>query len=332
MRGMRWIIALLVGLSIGWLGCDRRGSPTPQKRAITLYTSVDEPYVRPLIERFTQQTGVRVELVTDTEQTKSIGLAERLRAEKNNPRCDVWWGNEVFHTVRLAEEGMFAPYASPAAKDVREQYRDKDNRWTSVALRARVIAVAPELKDKIKGLQDLADPQYKGRVCLGRVAVGTIGGHVSSLYVLWGNERADAFFKQLAANDAKMVGGNSDVTRQIAAGNFVLGLTDNDDVTATLAAGGKIDFVLPDQNDLGTLAMPTTVALVNRPDIHDDARRLIDFLLSPEVEAELIAAQYAGWSVRSADTEFRAMKVDYAEVARTMPEAVHRTTAILEGR
>lgn len=328
---MRFFSLLFVLMScVGFIGCDRAAPDT--RRTISLYTSVDEPYVRPLIERFTQQTGIKVDLVTDTEATKSVGLAERLRAEKANPRCDVWWGNEVFHTVRLTDEGLLAPYESPAARDVHEQYRDPQKRWTGAGVRARVIGVAPSAKDTIKGLQDLIDPQYKGKVCLARPTAGTTSGHVAALYVLWGNERADAFFKALAGNDAKMVGGNSDVVQQIAAGNFLIGLTDNDDVAAAQASGGKIDLVLPDQTGDGTLAIPTTVALVQRSDVQDDAKKLIDYLLSAEVEQQLIAVKFAGWSVRAADTEFRAMKVDYAAVAKAMPDAVQRATAILEKR
>jgi len=326
---MRFLSAVLVVVMCGLFGCDKAAS---EKHTIVLYTSVDESVVRPLIDRFTQQTGIAVKLQTDTEATKSVGLAERLRAEKSSPRCDVWWGNEVFHTVRLTDEGLFAPYQSPAAKDVRGQYRDAQNRWAGVGIRARVIGVAPSIKDKVHGLSDLVDPQYKGKVCLGNVGIGTISGHVAALYVQWGDEKADAFFKALVANDAKMVGGNTDVAQQIAAGNFLLGLTDNDDIAATQAAGGKIEMALPDQSDVGTLAMPTTVALIQRADVQDDAKKLIDYLLSSETEQQLIAAKYAGWSVRAADTDFRAMKVDYATIAKAMPDAARRSGAILEKR
>ena len=69
--------------------------------------------------------------MTDTEATKSVGLAERLRAEKDNPQADVCWGNEPFHTINLAEEGVLAPYESPSAKDVPAQYKDPQHRWAA---------------------------------------------------------------------------------------------------------------------------------------------------------------------------------------------------------
>ncbi len=298
---------------------------------ITLYASVDEPYAKPIVEKFTKETGIRVKLVTDAEAMKSIGLAERLRAEKDRPRCDVWWGNEPFHTVNLAEEGLFEPYESPSAKDVRALFKDEDHRWAGAGIRARVIAVSPRSDFLLAQLDDLLSPVLKGKIVMGRPAVGTIGGHVAAIYALRGKEGGDAFFKGLKANGVVLVGGNSPVPQQIAAGNFIAGLTDNDDVTATK---GDLAMVLPDQanNAIGTLAIPTTVALVKRPDTQDDSKKLIDYLLSEATEKALIDANFAGWSARAPEAQFRAMQIDYLAVAKSMPAAVRRAEAILAGR
>lgn len=308
---------------------------------VMLYTSVDPDYARSIIDKFTKDTGIKVQLVTDTEATKSIGLANRLRAEKARPRCDVWWGNEPFHTINLAEEGLFEPYESSSAKDTRELFKDKQHRWAGNAIRARVIAHG-EAGDRATDvrmnwptrLAELADPRWSGKVVMGRPAVGTIGGHVSAIYATMGQEKADAFFQSLRANKITLVGGNSPVPQQIAAGNMQVGLTDNDDVSATLANGGAVAMQLPDQKEgeIGTLAIPTTVALVRKDKMQDESKKLIDYLLSPEVEKALIDAKFAGWSVRAKDTEFRAMQIDYAAVAKLMPKAVRRAEAILEGR
>ncbi len=302
---------------------------------VTLYTSVDEPMARPIIDKFVKDTGIKVRLVTDTEATKSIGLAERLRAEKDRPRCDVWWGNEPFHTVNLAEEGMFEPYESPSAKDVRELFKDKQNRWAGNGIRARVIAM-PETWQwsyvaQPRKLSDFLNVEFKGKILMGKPAVGTIGGHVSAIYAVMGTEKADGFFKGLRDNGVVLVGGNSPVPQQIAAGNLEVGLTDNDDVSNTK---GNVAMSLPDQGEgeIGTLAIPTTVALVKRTDIQDESKKLIDYLLSAEVEKALIDAKFSGWSVRAKEADFRAMKIDYLEVAKKMPWAVRRAEAILAGQ
>src|SRR5438876_3480856 len=128
-----WVLVGL-GVCLGSVGQAFAGD-------VVLYTSVDEPVARPVIQAFEKQTGIHVILQTDSEATKSVGLAERLRAEKANPQADVWWSNEPFHTINLAKEGVLAEYDSPAAKDVPQRFKDANHHWASSGLRARVLAV-----------------------------------------------------------------------------------------------------------------------------------------------------------------------------------------------
>ena len=312
-------------------GCaDREDAPT-----LTVYTSVDQPYARPILDDFQKQTGIRVVLQTDTEATKSVGLAERLRAEKANPQADVWWGNEVFHTINLAEEGLLQPYESPAAADIPELFKDPQHRWAGNGLRARVIAVHSKIPSTQPFDFQHLDVLKQTRVtmAMARPTAGTTGGHVAALYVLWGDDVATQFFRSLRANDIKLLGGNAAVADAVGLGSIWVGFTDNDDVAAARRNGGSLHMVLPDQDTFGTLTIPTTVGLVAGARHPDTAKQLIDYLLSPEVERRLIEAQFAGWSVRGGGEQpIKPMQVDYREVARVMPEAVRRATAILEGR
>ena len=114
---------------------------------------------------------------------------------------------------------------------------------------------------------------------------------------------------------------------------MLAGLTDNDDVAATKKNGGRIEGVLPDQNDFGTLTVPTTVGIVARERRPQASQKLVDHLLSRETEQKLIAAGFAGWSVRETDAaKVKVMAVDYTKVAEVMPRAVRDATNILEGR
>ena len=336
---MRILAVACLFLSIALAGCERGGA---DEADVVLYTSIDEPVARAIIDAFEAETGHTVHLVTDTEATKSVGLAERLRAEKNRPRADVWWGNEPFHTIALAEEGLLASYDSPAAADIDPQFRDPQTRWAGNGLRARVLAFteapieppAPGTKAEPDRLGDLTDPQYRGRVVLARPTAGTTGSHVAALYVLWGEEEADAYFRALAENGAVLAGSNSHVAQQVGQGHYLLGLTDNDDVANARASGGSLRLILPDQHEggIGTLTLPTTVGLVaSRPE-NPAAKKLVDFLLSAETEQRLAEAKFTAYSVRGGAGGVKSMQVDYAEVARRLPSAVRRATALLEGR
>jgi iron(III) transport system substrate-binding protein len=280
---------------------------------------------------------VHVRILTDAEANKTVGLAERLRAEKSNPQADVYWGNEVFNTIRLAEEGVLTGYDSPSVRDVPQQYKDPGNRWAANGLRVRVIANhdGPAAKMLVASrLSDLTDPRFRDHVLMARPTAGTTGGHVAALYVLWGKERAQKFFQDLRSNGVRLVGGNSIVAEEVGRGTMWAGLTDNDDAAAARRDGGQLKTILPDQQggEIGTLAIPCAVGLVAGAKHRPAAERLIDYLLSEEVERQLVDAQFAYASVRDGASAVKAMDVDYRKVAEAMPEAIRDATAILEGR
>src|SRR4051794_33684368 len=108
-------LLLLALLFPSLTSCDKKQANPP---TVVLYTSVDEPVARPILDLFTKRTGIVVQLQTDAEKNKSVGLARRVEAERGDPRADVWWGNEVFHTINLAAGGLLEPYDPPTAKDV----------------------------------------------------------------------------------------------------------------------------------------------------------------------------------------------------------------------
>jgi iron(III) transport system substrate-binding protein len=326
-------------------GCGR-----DDRERVVIYTAVDPPYARPILEEFERRTGIRVIMQMDAEAAKTVGLAERLRAEQaaGNPQADVWWGNEIFYTIGLAEDGVLAAYESPAAEGIPALFRDPEHRWAGTGLRARVICVwdaeqrqadretggEREGLEWVRSLEDLADARLRGRIAMARPTAGTTGGHVAAMYVLWGEDRANRYFRSLHENGIRLLGGNAQVADQTGHGVILAGLTDNDDVAASLREGGRLRQVLPDQETYGTLTIPTTVGLVAGGSNPDGARQLIDYLLSPEVEQQLIAMGFAGYSVRddAGEQAVRSMEIDYREAARIMPQAIRTATAILEGR
>jgi iron(III) transport system substrate-binding protein len=323
------VICVLFGAFM--LGSCQRST----SKEVVLYTSIDEPVARPILDAFTQQTGIKVVLKTDTEASKTAGLVETLRAEKANPQADVFWNNEPFHTINLAEEGVLAAYDSPAAKEVLPAYKDPQHRWAANGLRMRMIALAPGVAG-VTAVEDLAEPKFKGKVCIANPAFGTTSGHIAALFVKWGPQKAEKFLRDLKSNDVRLLGGNSEVVKQIAGGNFAVGLTDNDDIDSMIADGGKLSGVPANLRDhSGALAIPCTVGLVAGAKHDAQAKRLIDYLLSSEVEGKMRAARFIVRSARLEPTSrpmLPLMQVDYVEVAKMMPRAVDLARKILEGR
>lgn len=312
--------------------CDRK----PAAEEIVVYCGVDEPYASQVFADFEKQTGLHVAVRYDIESSKSVGLAGRLEAEADHPQADVWWGSEAFLSVRLADEGVLDRYVPPTAADIGNEFKDRDGYWTGVALRARVLAIGQgSMKPPfpITGLLDLTDPRLKDRIAMSRPTAGATGANIAALYVVWGAPRAREFFRKLHANGMALLGGNAEVADQVGSGNYSVGLTDSDDITNAAANGGQLSMVVPDQNGQGTLAMPTTVALVKGAKHSANAKKLIDYLVSKQAEQKLIDLKFARWSVRApAGAAIRAMKVDYQAAAKIYPTAQREATEILDGR
>ncbi|HEY8665983.1 MAG TPA: extracellular solute-binding protein, partial [Tepidisphaeraceae bacterium] len=239
----------------------------------------------------------------------------------------------------LADQGVLAAYDSPSAADIPAQFKDPQHRWAATAVRVRVLAVAENLPAgvRIESIEDLKNFALKDRIAMAAPSAGTTGGHVAALYTIWGEQKADAYFQSLHDNGVHLLGGNSVVAEMVASGQMLAGLTDNDDVSEAKEQGGNLSAIIPDQrpDQIGTLAMPTSVALVAGAKNPANARKLIDFLLSRQTEKRLIDAHFVLLSVRpdmNAAASPKFMQVDYPAVARMMPQAIQRSTAILEGR
>jgi len=95
-----------------------RKTPRQNYRKVILYCSVDQVIAEPIIAEFERLTGIDVLPRFDTEASKTVGLVQRIRAEAASPIADVFWSNEIFHTIRLARESLLASYASDATKRV----------------------------------------------------------------------------------------------------------------------------------------------------------------------------------------------------------------------
>lgn len=320
---------------------------------VIVYTSVDEPVAKQVASLFEARTGVHVTLVTDTEATKTSSLAERVEAERERPRGDVYWGNEPFHTIRLAEAGCFEPYRSSTAFEVPERYVDKEGRWTGVGYRVRMIVRstrddARSLVKDIRGVEDLTHPSLRGKIGMCTPAVGTISGQMAALYVTWGQDRYRAWLLGLRNNEIKLLGGNSVVAESVGNGTLLAGLTDNDDVQAGLDSNAPLECVVPDQSPpsapslsttspapkaLGTLVVPTTVAIIKGAPHSGNAKRFVDFLTTRLVEDQMVSAKYLKGSLRDLDqSDLKAIDVDPVTAARAMREAIEIALTVLQDR
>ena len=255
---MRRSIGIGVALILS-AACGRSESTADAPRSVTVYVSTDRVFSEPVLEEYQRRTGVTVNAVYDTEETKSTGLANRLLAEQSRPQADVFWSNEPVRTLVLKSRGVLAPYRSANANGIPDVLRDPEGYWAGFSARMRVIAYNTKLvpgAEAPRSVLDLADPKWKGQVAIADPRFGSTSFHVAALYAVLGDEKADDFFRRLKANGVKVVDGNSVVRDMVVRGEVKVGLTDTDDVNVALEAGEPIGMVLPDRDGMGVPPQP----------------------------------------------------------------------------
>ncbi len=292
------------------------GEAGGEKKPVVVYCSADAVYARPILERFSEKTGIEVKPLFDTEATKTTGLVQRLIDEKGSPACDVWWSSEPFGTIRLVHEGVLEYYDSDRAKEQAARVGLEEwpltlrgrgqGGWYGFATRARVFVVNTryvETPQRPACLADLCRPVFKGRVGIARPQFGTTRGHMGAVLVEYGEEGLRAWLEALKANDVRLMDGNAAVVRAVGSGELHVGLTDTDDVYAGQREGWDVDPVfegtarttfadtpkIATARGMGVMKVPNTVAVVKRHAHRNTeaAHKLVDYLLSPEAQLML---------------------------------------------
>ncbi len=336
--------ALCVLAAVAIIGFAACRSPEPSQtanRSVTVYVSTDRVFSEPVLREYERQTGVRVNAVYDTEETKSTGLANRLIAEKARPQADVFWSNEPVRTLVLKAREVLAPYRSPSAEGIPAALVDSDGYWTGFSARIRVIAYNTKLvkpEEAPQSVFDLADPKWRGHVAVADPRFGSTSFHVAALYAVAGDEKMDDFFRRLKANGVRVVDGNSVVRDLVARGEVKVGLTDTDDVNVAIEDGQPIAMVLPDAAGLGVPVMPNMLSLIANAPHPEEARKLIDYLLSPDVERQLAQSEAVQIPLHAgvqgprnipAINTFKPMTLDYTKAASRVEDVTTRLATIL---
>jgi iron(III) transport system substrate-binding protein len=268
---------------------------------VVLYSAQDPEFAEEVLPEFTHQTGLQVATKYDTEANKSVSLYAELIQEKNRPRCDVHWNNEILATIRLERQGLLEPYESPSAAAYPAWTKAKNHAWQAFAARARVLLVNTQLvsdpKDRPRSLLDLTDPRWKGRVGMAKPQFGTTATQAACLFEVLGREKAKEFYLGLKQNGIQLVAGNKQVAQGVAQGQFAVGLTDTDDAIIEVEAGKPVAIIFPDREAsadlprMGTLFIPNTLAIIRGCPDPVGARRLVDYLLGSDVERKLAESE-----------------------------------------
>ena len=188
---------------------------------VVAYATLDRDFVEPIFEDFKNRVRRRPCWPSATPSDKTVGLAQAIVHEAKRPRCDVFWDNEILHTIRLERMGLLEEYHSPADANFPEMYRSPTGAWHGFAARARVLIVNTEAltRDKLPRFDSRSGaPEWKGKVGIAKPLFGTTATHAACLFATWGDDKAKAFFLSLKDNDIEICAGNKAVAMAVGPG------------------------------------------------------------------------------------------------------------------
>ena len=304
------------------------GNKNSQK-SVTVYVSEDQVFSEPILKDFERDTGIKVNAIYDTEESKSTGVMNRLIAEKNNPQADVYWANEPIRAEVLKQKDILTPYQSPHAQGIPENLRDKAYYWTGFSARVRVIVAQAGLTHKPHSILDYTNPQYIQKAVIANPLFGTTTAHMAALATVWGEAKLHSFLDAMHTNKVALATSNGESADFVVQKSYDFSLVDSDDATSRFKAHKHIEVIYPDQGKegIGAFVVPNAVMLIHKAPHPTQAKQLIDYLLSKKVEEKLAFADCAQIPLHSGVKmpkyikpmdEIKIMSVNYEAVAKEM--------------
>jgi iron(III) transport system substrate-binding protein len=257
---------------------------------VNLYSARKEALIKPLLDKFTQQTGISVNLVTG----KADNLITRLKSEGKFSPADLLLTTDVGRLYRAKQQGLTQAISfSEAIAAVPDNFRDEQGHWLGLSLRARPLMVSVDSVDAqtITSLEDLISPQWKGRVCVRSSNNIYNQSMVASLIAQLGESAAQDWVNKFVKSFARPPqGGDRDQIKAVAAGlcdvaiantYYLAGMLSSKDKT-TQKQAKRVNVIWPNQADRGVHINISGVALAKNAPNKDAAVKLIDFLLTNE--------------------------------------------------
>lgn len=286
------LAAIATVAALGLAACGNTAAPSASdtasaeaENAITLYSGRNENLVQPIIDKFTAETGIPVNVRYDS----TAAMAAQLLEEGERSPADIFLAQDAGALGAVSDAGLFEALPKTVLDEVPEAYRDTDGEWVGVTARARVLVYNKDLvseADLPASVEQLNDPKHKGQLGVAPTNA-SFQSFVTALRVLKGEEAAKQYLADLAANDPQIREGNAVIVADVNDGKIPFGLVNHYYMYELAQERGVAPAELNVANhffpggDAGSLVNVSGAGLIKHSD-NDDAARLLEYLLSAE--------------------------------------------------
>ncbi len=256
--------------------------------SVNVYSARKEALIKPLLDQFTEQTGIDVKLVTG----KADALLQRLKSEGMNSPADLFITTDAGRLHRAKAADVLQPVSTDVLTAViPENYRDPENYWFGLSIRARVITY---IKDKVEPKQlssyeALADPRWKGRICIRSSENIYNQSLVAAMIAAQGEDKTQAWANNFVSNFARPPkGGDRDQVKAAAVGvcdiavvnTYYLGKMINGKDAVQRDMAGKVGLFWPNQGDRGVHVNISGAGITKSAQNRTAAILLLEFLVN----------------------------------------------------
>ena len=257
---------------------------------VNIYSARQEALIKPLLDKFSEQTAVKVNLVTG----KGDALLTRLINEGENSPADILLTVDAGRLYRAQQANVLKPINSSSIKElVPDNLKSSDNMWVGLSIRARVIIYSKDRvsAEDLDSYESLADEQWSGRICIRSSSTIYNQSMVAGMIAQNGLEQTEQWLQGFTANFArKPAGGDRDQIKAVAAGecdvavanSYYLGHMLNSSDESQRSAAEKVSLFWPNQKDRGTHINISGAGITTSSKNTLNAEKLIAFLASDE--------------------------------------------------
>lgn len=249
-----------------------------------------------VFDQFEKETGISVDFIDDDAPS----LLERIKAEGDDSPADIFMTVDAGNLWNAAEQGILAPVTGSSLEtSVPAAYRDVDGRWFGLVTRARTVIYNPEAVeesefDATDTYAGLADPKWKGRICMRDTDETYTSSLVASLIDLHGRERTLEIVKGWVANDVEIMGNDVLLIEAVEAGTCDVALVNHYYLAREQAKGKFEDVSLfwASQQGAGTHVNISGAGVVKTSDNAEDAQKLLEWLATPTGQKAMLEGNH----------------------------------------
>ena len=253
---------------------------------LTLYSGRSEGQVKPVLDMFQRETGIKV----TARYGASAELAAQIAEEGNGTRADVFWSQDAGALGAVSSAGLLGPSPAEATAAVDSRFRSNDGTWVGITGRARVIVYNSRRTSPAELPQSvfaLTDPVWKGRVGIAPTNA-SFQSFVTAMRLQAGEARTREWLQGLRANEPKTYEGNALIVRAVNDGQLDLGLVNHYYLHELGAEIGQDKLEARNHftsaGDPGALVNVAGVAILKSSERQAEASRLVNYLLSPPAQ------------------------------------------------